>query len=388
MSRDRSSSVLTSLIRTEAAGGVVLMAAAALALVVANSGLSDVYYRAREAHVGPLSVLHLINDGLMALFFLLVGLEVKREFTEGQLSTWAERALPVIAAVAGMIVPAVTFILVANTEPALIRGWAVPAATDIAFALAVLSFVGRRAPGSLKLLLTTIAVVDDVLAVAIIAFAYTAGLNLLALLGALLVVLLMFGINRAGVTKPWPYLALSLPLWIAVYMSGVHATVAGVLAAVAIPSRGKADAHRPSPLDRIEHCLQPWVAFAVLPLFAFANAGVTLVGVSLSDLLSPLALAIAAGLFIGKQLGVFASIRVAVALRLGSPPEGASWLQIYAVAVLCGIGFTISLFIGGLAFDDANMIDNVKIGVLAGSTLSAFVGLTILRFARSRDVSS
>jgi NhaA family Na+:H+ antiporter len=379
MAQDRSSSVLQSLIRSETAGGLLLMAAAVLALVIANSGASDAYFALLETHVGPLSMLHWVNDALMAVFFLLVGLEVKREFTEGQLATWAERRLPVIAATAGMIVPAFVYLLAIGGAPTLTGGWAIPTATDIAFALAVLALVGSRVPPSLKLLLTTIAVVDDVLAVGIIAFFYTADLNLLALLSAGLVLLAMFGLNRAGVTRLWPYVSLAILLWIAVHASGVHATIAGVLAAAAIPS-GK----QPSPLDRIEHAIQPWVAFAVLPIFAFANAGVRLGDLPPEALLSPLVLAIAAGLFIGKQLGVFGSIRLAVALGWGQRPRGASWLQVYALALLCGIGFTISLFIGGLAFDDPVMIDEVKIGVLAGSIASALAGFALLRFGDRR----
>ena len=376
MSQDRSASVLQSLIKSETAGGLLLMAAAALALIIANTGLSGAYFSALKAYIGPLSVLHWINDALMAVFFLLVGLEVKREFTEGQLSTWAERRLPIIAATAGMIVPAITYLVVLGGSPALASGWAIPTATDIAFALAVLALAGSRAPPSLKLLLTTIAVVDDVLAVAIIAFFYTASLNLTALLAAALIFAVMLVLNRAGTRRLLPYILLAIGLWLAVYLSGVHATIAGVLAAAAIPS-GK---EQPSPLDRLEHAIQPWVAFAVLPLFAFANAGVRLIGIAPDALLSPLVVAIAAGLFLGKQAGVFGSIRLAVALGWAARPQGASWLQVYVLALICGIGFTISLFIGGLAFDDPALVDQVKIGVLAGSILSALAGFVILRF--------
>ena len=376
MSQDRSASVLQSLIKSETAGGLLLMAAAALALIIANTGLSGAYFSALKAYIGPLSVLHWINDALMAVFFLLVGLEVKREFTEGQLSTWAERRLPIIAATAGMIVPAITYLVVLGGSPGLASGWAIPTATDIAFALAVLALAGSRAPPSLKLLLTTIAVVDDVLAVAIIAFFYTASLNLTALLAAALIFAVMLVLNRAGTRRLLPYILLAIGLWLAVYLSGVHATIAGVLAAAAIPS-GK---EQPSPLDRLEHAIQPWVAFAVLPLFAFANAGVRLIGIASDALLSPLVVAIGAGLFLGKQAGVFGSIRLAAALGWADRPQGASWLQVYVLALICGIGFTISLFIGGLAFDDPALVDQVKIGVLAGSILSALAGFVILRF--------
>jgi len=383
MARDRSPSVLQGLIQSETSGGLLLMAAAALALVIANSGAGDAYFSALATYVGPLSVLHWINDALMALFFLLVGLEVKREFTEGQLATWSERRLPVIAATAGMVVPAILFAVIAGGTPGLVRGWAIPTATDIAFALAVLALAGPHVPASLKLLLTTIAVVDDVLAVAIIALFYTAQLDLSALGAVAVVLALMFGANRAGITRLWPYLILAAGLWLAVFLSGVHATIAGVLAATAIPVQ-RADASQPSPLARLEHAIQPWVAFAVLPLFAFANAGVRLGGLSAYALLSPLVLAIAAGLFVGKQVGVFGSIRLAVAFGWGAKPRGASWQQVYAMALLCGIGFTISLFIGGLAFADPALVDQVKVGVLAGSIASALTGFAILRASQRR----
>lgn len=386
MTRGRSLHLLRSLTQSEAAGGILLVATAALAMAIANSAASLVYFEVLHAPLGPLSVLHWINDGLMALFFLLVGLEVKREFTEGELSDWPSRRLPIIAATAGMIVPAIVYLLATGGSSQLARGWAVPAATDIAFAVGILALVGNRAPPSLKLLLTTIAVVDDVIAITIIALAYTPALDLVALAAAALILMIMFAINRAGVRRLSPYLALALVLWIAVYLSGVHATIAGVLAAFAIPARPK---HGPpsvaSPVDRIEHGLQPWVAFGVLPLFAFANAGVSLAGLGFQDLITPLALAVAAGLFIGKQAGVFLSIRAAVALGLGARPAGASWLQIYALSVLCGIGFTISLFIGGLAFADATMVDQVKIGVIAGSTLSALIGFALLQVASTKS---
>jgi Na+:H+ antiporter, NhaA family len=382
MTRHCSLSAVPSFMKADAAGGFLLMAAAALALAIANSGVSDAYFRALHSYLGPLSVLHWINDALMAVFFMLLGSEVKREFTEGRLATWPERRLPIIAATAGMIVPAATYVLVSGASPDLLRGWAIPTATDPAFAIAVLALVGRHAPTSLKLLLTTIAVVDDVIAVSVIAVAYTAALNFIALAAAAAIFLVMYGLNRSREKRLWLYIALAVPLWVAVYLSGVHATLAGVLAAITIPVRSRDEPpSAASPLERMEHGLQPWVIFGVVPLFGFANAGVSLTGLTLREILSPLALAVIAGLFVGKQIGVFVSVRLAVTFQVGVLPRGASWLQVYALSVLCGIGFIISLFIGGLAFDDPATVDQVKIGVLVGSGLSMIVGYAILRIA-------
>lgn len=376
-------SALRSFLASEAAGGVLLIAAAALAMAVANSPAGETYDRVLHAYLGPLSLLHWINDGLMAVFFLLVGLEIKRELVDGRLATWADRRLPFIAALAGMVVPAAIYLAVASNDPALVRGWAVPAATDIAFAIGVLALLGSRAPTSLKLFLTTVAIVDDMGAVVIIALAYTASLNFVALVSGGLLLLLMAQMNRRGECRLWMYLALAAALWLAVLLSGVHATVAGVLAAFTIPivrTPGAPDSPN-SPLHQLEHSLHPWVAFGIVPLFGFANAGVSLDGIGLSELFAPLPLAIAAGLFLGKQIGIFAAVRGAVALGWACRPTGATWLQVYAVALLCGIGFTMSLFIGGLAFSDPVLIAELKIGVLGGSVLSALSGYLLLRFA-------
>jgi NhaA family Na+:H+ antiporter len=336
--------------------------------------------------IGPLSLHHWINDALMALFFMLVGLEIKREFVDGHLSRWSDRILPFIAAAAGMILPAIVFLLAVRGDPALIRGWAIPSATDIAFAIGVLALLGSRAPTSLKLFLTTVAIVDDMGAVAIIALAYTPAIDGAALLAAALVFAAMIGLGRFGVQRLWPYLLLAPLLWIAVYLSGVHATIAGVLAAFAIPVTvtpgAPDDVH--SPLHRLKHALHPWVAFGIVPLFGFANAGVSLRGIGMEQLLAPLPLGVALGLFVGKQIGIFASLRAAVALGWAQRPAGASWTQVYGVALLCGIGFTMSLFIGGLAYTDALLIDEVKIGVLGGSILSAAAGYAVLRWAVPR----
>jgi NhaA family Na+:H+ antiporter len=385
-------SALRRFLNSEAAGGILLMAAAALALIVANSPLAGAYEHLLHAQTGPTlsdklgpMTVHLwINDALMAVFFLLVGLEIKREFVDGRLSTWERRRLPVIAAAAGMALPALFYLLLARGEPGLSSGWAIPAATDIAFAIGVLALLGSRAPTSLKLFLTTVAIADDLGAVAIIAVAYTAKIDTLALGIAAGIFLGMYAMGKSGVTRLWPYLIGAGALWYAVLLSGVHATVAGVLAAATVPlirTPGAPDAEN-SPLHRLEHGLSPWVAFGIVPLFGFANAGVPLAGLSLSDLFAPLPLGIAAGLFLGKQLGIFAAIWLAVKLGIASKLRGATWLQIYAVAVLCGIGFTMSLFIGALAFPaDPQRVEEAKIGVLAGSFLSAIVGYLLLRLA-------
>jgi Na+:H+ antiporter, NhaA family len=383
-------SMMRSFLRSEAAGGILLMAAAALAMIVANSPLAWTYFHILELEtgpeltpkLGPMTVHLWINDGLMAVFFLLVGLEIKREFLDGHLSSWADRTLPMIAAAGGMVVPALVYMAVSGGGT-LTRGWAIPAATDIAFALGLLALLGKRAPTSLKLFLTTVAIVDDVGAVAIIALFYTAALDWTAFALSLVVLAGMFGMNRAGVRHPGWYFAAFAVLWYFELLSGVHATVAGVLAAMAVPltpTPGAPDA-RDSTLHRMEHALHPWVAFFIVPLFGFANAGVSLAGVGIAQALAPLPLAIALGLFVGKQVGVFGVVWLTVKLKLACRPARASWMQVYGVSLLCGIGFTMSLFIGGLAFPNQPEADMVKIGVLAGSLLSALVGVAVLRLA-------
>lgn len=360
------------------------MIAAALALLVANSVFSTEYFALLHVSLFGWSLQHFVNDGLMALFFMLVGLEIKREFLDGHLARWSDRALPLIAAAGGMALPALVYMLIAGAVPGLARGWAIPAATDIAFAIGVIALLGTRVPASLKIFLATVAIADDLGAVVIIALAYTASISGPALLAAAMILGVMMLLNRSGVLSLWPYLLLSAALWVAVLLSGVHATVAGVLAATAIPIRitPAAPDAADSPLHRLEHALSPWVAYAIVPIFGFVNAGVDLRGIGLEILFSPLPLGIAAGLFIGKQLGVFASVRLAIALRLGVRPMGASWTQVYGVALLCGVGFTMSLFIGGLAFRDPIYMDEVKLGVLCGSLLSALVGYAVLRWGK------
>jgi len=371
---------------SEAIGGLILIAGAALALAVANSALGPIYRAALHAPLGPMTAHHWINDGAMALFFLLVGLEIKREFLCGELSAWDRRALPLIAAAAGMAAPALVYLAFAGADPALARGWAIPAATDIAFALGVLALLGPRVPASLKLFLATVAIADDLGAVAIIAFVYTGGLDPVALAAAAAILAVMVWLGRRGVRSLPLYLGAAAVLWVAVFLSGVHATIAGVLAAGAIPMTDAPD----SALHRLEHALAPWVAFLILPLFAFANAGVSLDNFGPGTLLAPLPLGVAAGLFLGKQIGIFGAVRLAVACGIARPPDGASWRQIWGVAMLCGIGFTMSLFIGALAFPGRpDLAEQAKVGILAGSFLSALAGYLLLRLtpASGGDVS-
>ena len=377
MKRDRPANALQEFLQGESAGGVLLIGAAIAALLVANSGLGPAYKAALHANFAGLSLLHWVNDGLMAIFFLLVGLEIKREFVVGHLARWPDRILPAIAALAGMGVPAILYLAIAGRTPGLARGWAIPSATDIAFALGVIAMLGSRVPASLKIFLTTVAIVDDMGAVAIIALVYTSGIKATALLAAAAVLAVMFALNRSGVKALWPYLVCAVLLWGAVFMSGVHATVAGVLAAMMIPVDGL-EAEM-SPLHRLEHALHPWSAFLIVPLFGFANAGVSFAGMKLANLVDLLPLGVATGLFLGKQIGVSLSVWLAVKCGLAAKPEGASWTQIYGVALLCGIGFTMSLFIGGLAFDNPLLVDEVKIGVLLGSLGSAGLGYALLR---------
>lgn len=389
-SNGRSRSALRDFLGSEAASGIILMLAAAIAMVIANSPLYDLYHHVLHDIKGPVLTKKLgpmtphlwINDGLMVIFFLYVGLEIKRELVDGRLSSWDKRRLPVIAAVAGMAMPAFIYLTEIGGDPALVNGWAIPAATDIAFAMGVLALLGKRAPTSLKLFLVTVAIVDDMGAVAIIALVYTEGLAAGWLIGAAAIMAVMYGLNRARVLNLIPYLILTALLWYAILQSGVHATIAGVLAAFMIPiikTPGAPDAEN-SPLHRLEHGISPWSSFLIIPIFGFANAGVSFEGLGLKEVFAPLPLGIAAGLFFGKQIGIFGSVWLTVKLGFASKLRGATWLQIYAVAALCGIGFTMSLFIGALAFPgNALLIDEAKIGVIMGSVASALLGYAILR---------
>jgi NhaA family Na+:H+ antiporter len=370
--------------RTEKLAGLALIAAAILALGAANSALAGPYHALLDFRFGPalprigVPTVHLwVADALMAIFFLLVGLEVKREWYEGRLSTAAERRLPFLAAAAGMALPALVYVAVVGFDPALVHGWAIPAATDIAFAIGVLALLGARALPSIKLLLVTIAIIDDVGAILIIALFYTGSLSTYALGAALLIAGTMALLNLLGVRRLLPFLVLAVALWFAVLASGVHATIAGVVAALTIPL-GLGESH--SPLRRLEHAIHPWVMFGVMPLFGFVSAGVHISGVS--DLLKPLPLAVGLGLLVGKQAGIFGATWLVVRSGLAKLPAGASWRHVYGAALLCGIGFTMSLFIGGLAFPGRpDEVDAAKLGTLAGSLLSAIAGWVVLRFA-------
>lgn len=381
-------SALRNFLQHGAAGGLVLMGAAALALIVANSPLAETYQAALHAYVGGLSIGHWINDGLMALFFLLVGLEMKRELVDGQLAAWPRRILPGVAALGGMVVPALVYLafnLGSDGRPA---GWAIPAATDIAFALGVLALLGDRVPASLRVFLTALAIIDDLGAIVIIALFYSGDLNTTALLGAGGVVVLLVALNRLNVRLLTPYLLLGAVLWVLVLKSGIHATLAGVALAFTIPLGDRPDAADPhGPLIRLEHALAPWVNFAVVPIFGFANAGVALAGLSLADMLAPVPLGVALGLFVGKQIGVYAATALVVKAGWADLPAHATWRQLYGVALLCGIGFTMSLFIGLLAFPtQPELQDAVKLGVLAGSLASALTGAALLMAPRGRDL--
>lgn len=380
----RHPSALRRFFQNEASGGLILIAAAALALVVANAPVSGLYFSVLHAPLGGMDVLHWVNDGLMALFFLLVGLEIKREVVDGELSGWRRRVLPGVGALGGMAVPALIYVAIQQGDAATLRGWAIPAATDIAFALGILSLLGRRVPVSLKIFLTALAILDDLGAVMIIAVFYTASLEAWALAGAAAVLAGLIAMNRLKVTALTPYLIVGLALWWLVLQSGVHATLAGVALALTIPIRPSPAApdDATSPLHRLEHGLSPWVAFLVLPVFGFANAGVSFAGMGVGDLLAPVPLGVAAGLFLGKQIGIFGFVWLAVRLGFADRPAHASWAQIYGVALLCGIGFTMSLFIGLLAFADPALQDATKLGVLAGSGLSAALGYLVLRIVR------
>ncbi len=374
-------SVLRTFLQDEAAGGMLLMAVAAAALVIANSPFAHFYFETLHTRLGTLPVIEWINDGLMALFFLLVGLEIKREMIVGQLSSWPRRVLPGIAALGGMIVPAAIYVLVQQGNPTTLYGWAIPAATDIAFALGVITLLGSHVPASLKIFLTALAIIDDLGAVIIIAFFYAGDLHLWALAGVAGASLVLFALNRLRVKLISLYLIVGAVLWWCVLRSGIHATLSGIVLALFIPLNPKT-AH--SPLHILEHRLSPWVSFLIVPLFGFANAGVALSGIGPASFVSPIPLGVALGLFIGKQVGVFGAAWLAIKLRWAELPVAASWRQLYGTAVLCGIGFTMSLFIGLLAFDAPTQQDLTKIGVLTGSVLSALVGALILYRANNR----
>jgi NhaA family Na+:H+ antiporter len=386
------SDALASFLKLESAGGLLLIASAALALILSNTGLKDFYesvvYMPVEVRVGPMALgkplLLWINDGLMSIFFLLVGLEVKREILEGELSTPSQVVLPAAAAIGGMVFPAAVFYFLNRADPVALRGWAIPTATDIAFALGILSLIGSRAPGSLKLFLTTVAIADDLGAIVVIAVFYTSQLTLLMLVLAAVTVSILLLLNYFRVRIISVYLVVGLLLWFFMLKSGVHATLAGVVLAFTIPLKVQ-DPNGHSLLRNLEHRLHHWVAFAILPIFAFANAGVSFAGVNVNTLLQPLPFGIFAGLIVGKFVGVFGISWLLIKSGNAKLPAGAGQMHLVGVAVLCGIGFTMSLFIGSLAFEAAEYLTSVRLGVVLGSTLSAVCGFALLRFASKAD---
>ena len=371
--------------KLEAASGLVLLIAAILALIISNGSLADLYFHILEKYlfIGinefglKLSVHHWINDALMAIFFFFVTLEIKREFIQGELSNLKQAMLPIIAAVGGMIVPALFYIVINFGNPETMNGWAIPSATDIAFSLGILSLLGSRVPISLKVFLTALAIIDDLGAILIIAFFYSGDLSIVYLSLILICYILLLVLNKFSIKVFTPYLIIGLFMWFFTYKSGIHATIAGVLLASTIPHRLKE--HDFSLLVKLEHAISPYVAFMIMPLFAFANAGVSLKGLSLYTLLNPVPLGILCGLFFGKQIGVLLFSFVSIKLKFAEMPNNSSWLSLYGVSILTGIGFTMSLFVGNLAFvENVQYMDGVKIGVLAGSLLSTLAGYFLL----------
>ena len=371
--------------KLEAASGLLLLISAVIALIISNSDYSTLYFEVLKTYlfVGisnfgiKMSVLHWINDALMAAFFFFVTLEIKREFLQGELSNRKQALLPIIAAIGGMLVPALIYIYINFQNTVTLNGWAIPSATDIAFSLGVLSLLGSRVPLSLKVFLTALAIIDDLGAIVIIAFFYSGDLSIIYLSLLLLTFIGLLMLNRLNIKKFLPYLILGLILWFFTHESGIHATISGVLLATVIPHRKKEKDF--SLLTQVEHKISPYVAFGIMPLFALANAGVSLSGVNLNSLLSPVPLGILLGLFVGKQIGVFLFSIVSIKLKIAQMPNNSNWVSFYGVGILTGIGFTMSLFIGNLAFaDNTQYMDGVKIGVLSGSLLSTLVGYFLL----------
>ena len=371
--------------KLEAASGLVLLFAAVLALIISNGQLSDIYFSSLEKYIIlgtkefglKLSVLHWINDVLMAIFFFFVSLEIKREFLQGELSNPKQAMLPIIGAVGGMAVPALFYIIINYSDSTTLNGWAIPSATDIAFSLGVLSLLGKRVPISLKVFLTALAIIDDLGAIVIIAFFYSGNIEIKYLILMLVSVILLVGLNKFKVKSFIPFLVVGVFLWDFTHQSGIHATIAGVLLALTIPHNIKNN--KESMLLKLEHGLSPYVAFGIMPVFAFANAGVSLEGLTFKTLLNPVPLGLVLGLFFGKQIGVFVLSYISIKLKFADKPTGSTWPALYAVSILTGIGFTMSLFVGNLAFaNNLEYIDGVKIGVLTGSLLSTLCGYFLL----------
>jgi len=371
--------------KLEAASGLILLIAAIIALFISNSNFGLFYFNLLDTHISigfknfilDLSFLHWINDVLMAIFFFVVTLEIKREFIQGELSKPKQALLPIIGAIGGMVVPAIIYIIINFKTGETIRGWAIPSATDIAFSIGVLSLLGSRVPISLKVFLTALAIIDDLGAIIIIAFFYSTQLHFTYLFLMLFSFLILIFLNKIGVIKFIPYLIVGIFLWFFTHGSGIHATISGVLLACAIPHKNLEKDN--SLLLKLEHILSPYIAFGIMPLFAFANAGVILENVNMSTILSPVPLGIILGLFLGKQIGVFLFSYFSIKLKIAEMPSNSNWIKLYGVGILTGIGFTMSLFVGNLAFiNESSYLDGVKIGVLTGSILSALVGYFLL----------
>jgi NhaA family Na+:H+ antiporter len=380
--------VIRDFFKMESAGGILLVIAAAIAMTIANTPLNETYQGFLHTYVLGMSISHWINDGLMAVFFMLIGLEVKRELLEGALKSKETAIFPAIAAVGGMLAPALVYVMFNLGDPAAIQGWAIPAATDIAFALGIMALLGKRVPVSLKVFLLALAIIDDLGVVVIIALFYTGDLSTTALAVGFAMTAGLFLLNTKKVTKLTPYMIVGAILWFAVLKSGVHATLAGVVIGFAIPLQGKKGEH--SPLKHMEHALHPYVAFGILPLFAFANAGISLEGVSMDGLTAMLPLGIALGLLIGKPLGIFSFSWIAVKAGVAKLPEGVSFRHIFAVSVLCGIGFTMSIFISSLAFGPVNAEFDTyaRLGILMGSTTAAIIGYFLLHVTLPKDAEA
>ena len=378
--------------KLEAASGLVLLFAAILALIISNGSFSEYYFSTLEKYIIlgtkefglKLSVLHWINDVLMAIFFFFVSLEIKREFIQGELSNPKQAMLPIIGAVGGMAIPALFYIVINYDDSTTLNGWAIPSATDIAFSLGVLSLLGKRVPISIKVFLTALAIIDDLGAIVIIAFFYSGNIQIIYLLLMLAAIVILILLNKFKINIFLPYLIVGIFLWDFTHQSGVHATIAGVLLALTIPHNTKVNKN--SLLLKLEHGLAPYVAFGIMPIFAFANAGVSLEGLTFATLLNPVPLGIVLGLFFGKQIGVFVLSYLSVKLKIADKPSGSTWPAFYAVSILTGIGFTMSLFVGNLAFpNNMEYMDGVKIGVLAGSLLSTLFGYFLLLLFSKND---
>ncbi|KFA95453.1 MULTISPECIES: Na+/H+ antiporter NhaA [Vibrio] len=377
--------VIRNFFKMESAGGIILVIAAAIAMLVANSPLNEMYQGVLHTYVFGLSISHWINDGLMAIFFFLIGLEVKRELLEGALKSKETAIFPAIAAVGGMLAPALIYVLFNMGDPEAMSGWAIPAATDIAFALGIMALLGKRVPVALKVFLLALAIIDDLGVIVIIALFYSSDLSTLALTIGFIMTAVLFMLNAKKVTSIPVYLLVGAVLWVSVLASGVHATLAGVVLGFAIPLRGNEG--EKSPLKHIEHALHPYVAFLILPIFAFANAGISLEGVSMSGLTSMLPLGIALGLLVGKPLGIFSFSWLAVKLGVAKLPDGVDFKQVFAVSVLCGIGFTMSIFISSLAFTGVSpeFDTYARLGILMGSTTAAVLGYILLNFSLPKE---